>query len=426
MIEKAPKTVADSLEFINLLNNPDYQENFKSVNDKYLYWNKAKYYKPKEISPEVFWSLIKFSRKGETLRLNEYNFSFKITNRMAKRLHDFDLFFFNKSYVDGKVDGVILLNDSKMEEAIASSQMEGANTTNKIAKEIILKNKKPMDISQQMIVNNYKTIRFLSDNLDMPLTSQFILDIHKSLTENTLYDSKYEGMFRDNDDIVVMDELSSEIVHVPPSSQHIEEFISQICNFINKDDGPFVHPIVKAIILHFMISFLHPFQDGNGRTARALFYWYMLKEGYSLMEYLTMSRIIYESKSLYEKAFLYTEIDDFDLGYFIEYNLDVLDKAYRKYQEYIKGKEKENQKLNFLKTSSNLNPRQLEIIQIGMGDKSKVFTCNELETLLAVNAKTIRSDLESLVEKGIFNAVQINKKQKGYSLSKDFDGLLSH
>lgn len=54
-----------------------------------------------------------------------------------------------------------------------------------------------------------------------------------------------------------------------------------------------------------------------------------------------------------------------------------------------------------------------------------VFTCKELETLLGVNAKTIRSDFESLVEKGIFTVVQINEKQRGYSLSIDFDEVIS-
>lgn len=425
MIEKAPKTIDNPTELIDLLNNPDYQEAFKVINDKYLYWNKAKYYRPKEISPEVFWSAIKLSRRGESLNINEYHFSFKITNKMWKRLHDFDLFFCDNCPTDNKVDGFFQLNDSKMEEAIASSKMEGANTTIRIAKEMLLKNKKPMDTSQQMIVNNYKTIRFLSNNLDTPLTSQFILDIHKSMTQNTLLDSKYEGIFRDTNDIVVMDELSSEIVHIPPSSESIKEFISKTCDFINKDDDLFIHPIIKAIILHFLISFLHPFVDGNGRTARALFYWYMLKQGYSLIEYLAISKIIYEYKPLYEKAFLYTEIDDYDIGYFIEYNLDVLDKAYSKYQESLVKKDKENKALDSLKTSYSLSPRQLWIVRNGIENKSKVFTCKELETLLGVNAKTIRSDFESLVEKGIFTVVQINEKQRGYSLSIDFDEVIS-
>ena len=65
---------------------------------------------------------------------------------------------------------------------------------------------------------------------------------------------------------------------------------------------PFIHPVIKAIIIHFVISFLHPFVDGNGRTVRSFFYWYMLKKGYALTEFLSISRIIYANKVKYEKA----------------------------------------------------------------------------------------------------------------------------
>ena len=74
-------------------------------------------------------------------------------------------------------------------------------------------------------------------------------------------------------------------------------------------NGVFIHPIVKGIIIHFLIAFIHPFVDGNGRTASAIFYWYMLRKGYWLTEYLSISRIISRSKRQYEKAYLYTECD---------------------------------------------------------------------------------------------------------------------
>jgi len=68
-----------------------------------------------------------------------------------------------------------------------------------------------------------------------------------------------------------------------------------------------------------MIGWIHPFTDGNGRTARALFYWYMLKKGYWLTEYMSKSRIIQDTKKQYEKAYLSTKSDDNDLSYFISY-----------------------------------------------------------------------------------------------------------
>lgn len=110
-------------------------------------------------------------------------------------------------------------------------------------------------------------------------------------------------------------------VHIPPVYADIPGFILQLCSFFNgNEDGKFfIHPIMRGIIIHFMLAYMHPFADGNGRTAREVFYWYMLKQGYWLTEYLSISRIISRSKKSYEKAFLYSEADGNDIGYFVSY-----------------------------------------------------------------------------------------------------------
>ena len=98
----------------------------------------------------------------------------------------------------------------------------------------------------------------------------------------------------------------------------INGMLDDLCNFANNNDVDiFVHPIIRGIIIHFVLSFIHPFCDGNGRTARLLVYWYLLKNKYWFVEYLSISRIIYRSKSRYERAFLCVENDNYDLSYFI-------------------------------------------------------------------------------------------------------------
>ena len=227
-----------------------------------------------------------------------------------------------------------------MEEAISSSQMEGAATTRKVAKEMLRKKIAPKDKSQQMIFNNYQTIQFIIANKEKPLTEELLLEVHRLMTENTLEKPEYAGHFRTNDDVVVENGITHEIVHIPPACTDIPEFISQLCAFFNGNDGGnfFIHPIIRGITIHFMLAFVHPFADGNGRTARAIFYWYMLKQGYWLTEYLSISRIISRSKKSYEKTFMYSEADGNDMGYFVSYNLRVLDLAFKDFQQYIKRK----------------------------------------------------------------------------------------
>lgn len=140
-----------------------------------------------------------------------------------------------------------------MEEAIASSQMEGASTTRKSAKEMLRKHSKPKDRSQQMILNNYNTIRYLSEHKTDALTPELILEIHKRISEKTLEDPSDEGKFRSDNNIFVVNGLTGEVAHEPPSHEIITDMVSQLCRFAN-EDKPFIHPIIKAIILHFMIS----------------------------------------------------------------------------------------------------------------------------------------------------------------------------
>ncbi len=399
-----------------------YAKEFSAVEKDYLYWDKAKYHAPDGLTPEEFWEAVKYSRRMNC-RIFDFpscNFFFKETHYMQELLHDFDMNF------GGTIDSYTIISEknrqyyllnSIMEEAIASSRMEGAVTTRKVAKEMLRKHLKPKDKSQQMILNNYNTIRYLSEHKDDPLTPELLLEIHRQISEKTLDNPEDEGRFRTDDNIVVQDSVSGEIAHTPPSYILIASSVKKICYFMN-NEVRFIHPIVKAIVLHFLISYLHPFVDGNGRTARSLFYWYMLKKGYGLIEFLSISRIIYKSKAQYERAFLCCEFDDLDLGYFLQYNLKVLKKAFEELKVYLERKLEEENALLEYKNIHGINERQAQILKMCSKNPSAIFISKELVTRFGVSVKTIRSDLEGLVKLGYMEAVAINKRLKGYTRSK--------
>ena len=425
MIEECPKLSEFSL--LELILSKDYSSEISKMNDEYYYWDKVKYHSPKGIKPEEFWAAIKYSRTFNSKTYNFHTCIFSIfeTTKMQEYLHNFDMNFggtiASSDIISNKNRQYYLLS-SIMEEAIASSQMEGASTTRKVAKEMLRKQAKPKDKSQQMILNNYNTIRYLSEHKNNSLTPELLLDIHRQITEKTLDDPNDEGRFRTDDNIFVVNGITGEVAHDPPSHKQIMDTVIQLCIFAN-EDKTFVHPIIKAIIIHFMISYLHPFVDGNGRTARSLFYWYMLKKGYWLTEYLSISRIIYKSKGQYEKAFLYTEHDDFDLGYFINYNLKVLNDAFNELQAYLDRKTQENASLLEYRIPG-INERQMQIIKICIKTPNSTFTSKDLETRFNVSVKTIRSDLEGLVELGLLSTVPLNKRLTAYTRAENFEERL--
>jgi Fic family protein len=302
-----------------------------------------------------------------------------------------------------------------MEEAIYSSKMEGASTTRMIAKDMLRKKKSPQNKSQQMIVNNYNTIQYIVEHKDEPMTKEALLNLHRLMTEKTMDNPANSGNFRTNDEIVVADMVEGDIVYTPPSYKDIPEFVETLCDFFNNDSpNTFIHPIIKGIIVHFMLAYMHPFVDGNGRTARALFYWYMLKENYKLTEYMSISRVIAKSKSSYEKAFRYTETDGNDMGYFVAYNLKALETSFQQLREYIQRKQQEKKAASTFMMAGNINYRQAIVLQRLKDEPDTIFTVKDVQDLFSVSSMTARKDLTDLVQQGYLTEIAINKVTRGY------------
>lgn len=418
------------VEAMLMLTDYDIQPLFQKISNEYLYWDKVKYLCPQNIDKQVLWHAVKIQRKlnAQEIRFGNYVFHFTITKNMLSLLHEFDMnlggSLGTKSIIPA-TDKNYYLVSSIMEEAIASSQMEGASTTRRIAKDMLRKKLKPINKSQQMIVNNYETISKISQNKSNDFTVKELLDIHRSIATNTMDRPEDEGVFRKNDEIFVVDGITGHIAHTPPSYKEINDMIEDLCEFANNDNiNNFIHPIIKGIIIHFALAYIHPFMDGNGRTARSLFYWYMIKKGYWLTEYLSISRIIYTNKSSYEKAFLYTEYDDNDISYFIQYHLSVMKKAFEDLKKFLQRKIDEQQNILQFVGISKINERQRYIVKTLVDNKRTILTPKELATQFIISARTARTDLQELVEMGYLSQIHLNKRAIGYVKSNQFDELL--
>ena len=431
-MEKAPVVTPEQLLSAMLPHacNDEVAQVVEDINDNYEYWDKVKYRKcPAGCTPQQLWTYVKGARMNKLVRAwGKYGLILPITNRMQRACHEFDMNFGGTWGIDtvrASENKEQYLVSSLMEEAIYSSQMEGAATTRKVAKEMLRKKMTPRDKSQQMIVNNYQTIRFITAYRDAPLTPELLLQVHHLMTEHTLSRPEDEGQFRQNDEIVVENGITHEVVHVPPSKDDIPQFVEMLCRFFNEQDARvFIHPIIRGIIIHFMIAYVHPFVDGNGRTARAMFYWYMLKEGYWLTEYLSISRIIAKSKKAYEKAFLYTEADGMDLGYFVSYHLRVLDLSFQQLKAYIQKKQAEKQAAGIFLRLGNLNERQARILQLYADNSREVLTVKDVQARFLVSPTTAKADLMGLMERGLLSEIAFNKVKKGYVKGEKYDELV--
>ena len=346
----------------------------------YPYWEKWKYIgKEIDCDPKQLWMIVKLLRQSS---LNQINFAgpddpelyINTPSVMQEQLHLLDLDLGGSLHTSELIpseEKQRYLVSSLMEEAIASSQLEGAATTRRIAKEMLESNRKPTNHSEQMIVNNYQAMQWIVENKNAKLDEHAILQLHKIITNETLSD---RGKLMD-----------------------------EFCDFANdhvKEDF-FLHPISKSIILHFLIGYIHPFADGNGRTGRALFYWYLMRKNYWLIEYMSVSRIILRSKAQYARAYQYTELDQNDLTYFILYNLKAIRISLEELKIYIERKNREKNEMLKLLRKTDYNDRQIVILQEILNHKKDIYTVQEIEIRFGVSNQTARNDLNYLVEKGI-------------------------
>jgi Fic family protein len=302
---------------------------------------------------------------------------------------------------------------SLIEEAITSSQLEGASTTRQAAKEMIRSGRKPGDRGEQMILNNYLAMKRMGQLRDRPLDTELVLDLHRQVSDGTLDDQEAVGRFRRSDErIVVADSLEGSVHHSPPPADELAHRVEAMCRFANGETpGEFIHPVLRSIVLHFWLAYDHPFVDGNGRTARALFYWSMLRHGYWLCEYISISHILRKAPVQYSRSFLYTETDDNDLTYFILYQLQVFDRAVEALHQYLKRQAGEVQRGEAgLKNLSGLNHRQRALIGHALRHPHQRYTIHEHQTSHNVVYQTARTDLLDLQNRSLLAAEKIRRR----------------
>ncbi len=421
-------------EIFKYLKNDTYRQSFLDIYNRYLYWSEFKHIKiSQSIKPEILWKITKIQRNfhPQTIRLSDiegFEFKYNLTPYINQKLHEFDL------NLGGKLEGDLIRKEDKkqylinsiMEEAIASSQLEGAVTTREHAKTMLRQDRKPKNRSEQMILNNYNTIKEIKDLINKEFTSDLILKIHASITKDTLEDPSNEGKYRITNDISVVDS-TGDIIYYPPDYKNIEKLMNDFCYFANeRDEIRFIHPIIRAIILHFLIGYIHPFVDGNGRTARAIFYWYLLSKGYWLIEYMSISRIIIRSRAQYARAYLYSEYDENDLTYFINYQLKSTESAFESLKKYITQKIQEKRELYDFRKIRNINDRQIYILKLLSDSPEFTFTIKEMQNRFNTSYETARKDIIDLEDKGLLEKNTSGKKKLIYYRSTKFVEIIQN
>lgn len=399
---------------------------------RYLHWDKLRHLPPPAgLSAEQWWLGTKLGRRKNFRPLplrdqGDHPFQYSLPGAVQRELHWLD------RHAAGSIQAEPAIADpqtrttylirSLIEESINSSQLEGASTTQDVAREMIRQNREPRDRSERMIFNNYRAMRFIREHRHDPLTPSMVFELQRILTLGTLDDEDQTGRFRRADEAIqVVDNVSYVVLHTPPPAEQLPACLQALCDFANADttaadaDGGFLHPVVKAVALHFMLSYDHPFCDGNGRTARALFYWAMAREGYWLAEFISISKIIKQSPAQYGRAYLHTETDDNDLTYFLIHQLEVVRKAVDALHEYLRGKVRDiNEAAQMLTRNprlvGRLNFRQTALLRHALKHPRFAYVIEEHQRSHGISYDVARKDLLAMAALDLLKRTRQGKR----------------
>jgi Fic family protein len=395
----------------------------------YLPWDKLRYKTPPEgLSSEEWWLATSIARNSMRRRLPLYSidgtpFSYALPDDILRLTEE----------ISRRASGAIAVPEpvtnpatrdryivnSLIEEAIRSSQLEGASTTRKVAKEMIRSGRRPKDRSEQMILNNYSAMQRIVELRDTEITPELICELHRIVTEDTLDDPQAAGKIQSNPDpadrVAVWGPgiAEEEPVHVPPPVDQLPERLQRLCDFANStDDRPWIQPVLRSLTLHFMVGYDHYFEDGNGRTARLLFYWSMLRHGYWLTEFLSISKILLGAPAQYGRSFIYTEQDAGDLTYFFLYHLKVITRAINELDKYLARKVQELRETRVLLagTPGEYNHRQLALLELAIKEPHTIFTIESHARSHNVSYETSRSDLRNLEERSLLQQSKLGRQ----------------
>ena len=382
---------------------------------RYLHWDKLRHLTPPEgYDSELYWlaikqARVKISKKLPFKDVTGKPFTYSVPDMVMRDIlwiseNATGAIEANARISDAKTKKTYLIN-SLIEEAINSSQLEGASTTRRVAKDMLRTGRAPKNNSEKMILNNYKAMVFIREYKEETLTQSMIFELHKILTVGTLdqEDEDKAGTFRGKEDDIRVYSHDDVLLHTPPKSSELSQRLQTICDFANKigeDDTTYIPPIIRAIIIHFMIGYDHPFVDGNGRTARALFYWIMAKEGYWLMEYISISRVLKKAPAQYMYAYLHTETDDNDSTYFVVHQLEAIKSAITDLHKYLAAKSNQLREAEEILENSPLqgalNYRQLGVLKNALESPGAEYSIKSHRKSHGISYQTARTDLLKL------------------------------
>lgn len=300
---------------------------------------------------------------------------------------------------------VTLRRDAIIHSAHSSTSIEGNALSLEEVSELA-QGRKIMAVrkDKEEVLNYLKVLENLDKLTDNKIiTEKNILNIHKSLTKETLENPADCGVYR-NRYVVVANRLTREIIFKPPANKEVSELIKGLVEWLNSKEVKELDPVIEAGIAHYEFVRIHPFIDGNGRTVRTLASVILFLRGFDIKQFFCLDDYYDFNRPAYYKALQSVNQKTLDLTKWLEYFIEGVKISIDKVKEKVIRLSSERLK----KTERGqvaLTEKQMKIVEIinqngkiTVGDISKIFNITRQAALKEI-AKMVNLKVLKLMGK---------------------------
>ncbi len=261
---------------------------------------------------------------------------------------------------------------------------------------------------KQEVLNYLKALEMVPNFAKRsPFIIKDFLKIHKIVTDKTLGNPEDEGVLR-NRGVIVGNRFTGEVVYRPPSTDKVPMLVDSFLNWFNSKEVIEVDPVVYAGITHYEIVRIHPFIDGNGRTARVMATLVLYKRGFDVKRFFTLDDYYDNDRNSYYKALQNVDQKTLDLTGWLEYFTDGVAVSVKAVKDKVIGLSKN---IKFLKERGQiaLSERQMKIVE-KIIEKGKI-TNREMRQMFRISDEAVRKETIKLKKLGVLKG-----KGKGRSV----------
>lgn len=226
-----------------------------------------------------------------------------------------------------------------------------------------------------------------------PITEALIREIHKRLVKDVRGGSATPGEYRHGQNLIV-NSVTGETVYTPPPAHEVQSLMTDLLEWLNTDTS--INMVLVSGIAQFQLVHIHPFIDGNGRTARLLATLVMYRGNYDFKRLFTISEFYDRDRSAYYAALQTVRSHDMDMTGWLEYYVSGLATQ----MQEVQSKGEQVIRTDVLALRFELSERQRSIFR-HLATKGPLSIEQVQQAVPGVHRRTIQRDLAKLVEKGL-------------------------